>query len=104
MTDFLASYLCQNEVSYSFGCIIINVTNLGLKIPPTPVDVTSAANSPCRARVVNEYFTWEDGKMQIFDDSFDHEVWQLDPLKRSRLILIMDMAHPELTVEQLAAL
>ena len=78
--------------------------HLGLKIPPTPVDVTSTANSPCRARVVNEYFTWEDGKMQIFDDSFDHEVWQLDPLKRSRLILIMDMAHPELTDEQLAAL
>ena len=78
--------------------------HLGLKIPPTPVDVTSAANSPCRARVVNEYFTWEDGKMQIFDDSFDHEVWQFDPLKRSRLILIMDMAHPELTDEQLAAL
>ena len=83
--------------------------HLGLKIPPTPTvtstgEVTSAANSPCRARVVNEYFTWEDGKMQIFDDSFDHEVWQLDPLKRSRLLLIMDMAHPELTDAQLAAL
>ena len=34
--------------------------------------------------------------MDIFDDSFDHEVWQLDPLKRPRLILMMDMAHPEL--------
>ena len=71
--------------------------HLGLKIPPIPSNVTSTANSPCRARVVNEYFTWGDGKINIFDDSFDHEVWQLDPLKRSRLILIMDMAHPELT-------
>ena len=78
--------------------------HLGLKIPSTPVDVTSSANSPYRRRVLNEYFTREDGKMLIFDDSYYHEVWQLDPRKRSRLILIMDMAHPELTDEQLSLL
>ena len=70
--------------------------HLGLNTPPRPVNVTSTANSPCKARVANEYFTWEDGQMDIFDDSFDHEVWQLDPLKRPRLILMMDMVHPEL--------
>ena len=70
--------------------------HLGLNTPPRPVNATSTANSPCKARVANEYFTWEDGQMDIFDDSFDHEVWQLDPLKRPRLILMMDMAHPEL--------
>ena len=76
--------------------------HLGLKIPPNPVDLTTNANSPCRVRLVNNYFTWKEGEMLIFDDSFEHEVWQLDPLKRSRLILIMDMVHPELTDEQVA--
>ena len=70
--------------------------HLGLNTPPRPVNATSTANSPCKARVANEYFTSEDGQMDIFDDSFDHEVWQLDPLKRPRLILMMDMVHPEL--------
>ena len=78
--------------------------HLGLKVPPVPINVTSTANSPCKARIVNEYFTWEDGEINIFDDSFEHEVWQFDPLKRPRLILIMDMAHPELTDHQLILL
>ena len=76
--------------------------HLGLKIPPMQINVTSTANSPYRARVGNEFFTWEEGKIVIFDDSFDHEVWQFDPMKRSRLILIMDMAHPELTAKQIS--
>ena len=78
--------------------------HLGLKVPPVPINITSTANLPCKARILNEYFTWEDGKLNIFDDSFDHEVWQFDPLKRPRLILIMDMAHPELTDQQLILL
>ena len=78
--------------------------HLGLKVPPVPINITSTANLPCKARVLNEYFTWEDGKINIFDDSFEHEVWQLDPLKRPRLVLIMDVVHPELTDQQLVLL
>ena len=44
------------------------------------------------------YRTWEEGKVLIFDDSFEHEVWQ-DAVS-FRLIFIVDVWHPELTPQQ----
>jgi len=38
--------------------------------------------------------------MFVFDDSFDHEVWHDDPNAESRIVLIMDLWHPELTQSQ----
>ncbi|XP_041469732.1 serine/arginine repetitive matrix protein 1-like isoform X2 [Lytechinus variegatus] len=59
-------------------------SHLGLIIP-----------QPVRLRVGNSTRTWEEGKLFIFDDSFEHEVWQeADSL---RLILIADLWHPDLT-------
>lgn len=42
--------------------------------------------------------TWKEGKFIVFDDSFEHEVWHdgTEP----RLVLIVDVWHPELTEEQ----
>ncbi|KAJ8797065.1 hypothetical protein J1605_001875 [Eschrichtius robustus] len=42
--------------------------------------------------------TWEEGKVLIFDDSFEHEVWQ--DATSFRLIFIVDVWHPELTPHQ----
>ena len=41
---------------------------------------------------------WEEGKVLIFDDSFEHEVWQ--DAASFRLIFIVDVWHPELTPHQ----
>lgn len=41
---------------------------------------------------------WEEGKILIFDDSFEHEVWQ--DADAYRLIFIVDVWHPELTSQQ----
>lgn len=38
---------------------------------------------------------WTEGKFLIFDDSFEHEVWHNGT--ETRLILIIDLWHPELT-------
>lgn len=51
-----------------------------------------------RIRVVNETRTWEEGKVLIFDDSFEHEVWQ--EADSFRLVLIVDLWHPDLTEQQ----
>ncbi|XP_028297258.1 aspartyl/asparaginyl beta-hydroxylase isoform X7 [Gouania willdenowi] len=52
----------------------------------------------CRIRCTNTTREWEEGKVLIFDDSFEHEVWQdADSL---RLIFIVDVWHPELTQKQ----
>ena len=48
-----------------------------------------------KIRVADEEKTWENGRIIVFDDSFEHEVWHNgDEL---RLILIVDLWHPDLS-------
>jgi len=51
-----------------------------------------------RLRVSNVTQSWTEGKVLIFDDSFEHEVWHQGP--SYRLVLIVDLWHPELTVDE----
>ncbi|XP_054840887.1 aspartyl/asparaginyl beta-hydroxylase isoform X2 [Eublepharis macularius] len=62
--------------------------HLGLVIP----------KEGCRIRCAEETRSWEEGKVLIFDDSFEHEVWQ--DADAYRLIFIVDVWHPELTAQQ----
>lgn len=59
--------------------------HLGLVIP----------SKGCRIRCTNQTREWKEGKVLIFDDSFEHEVWQ--EAESYRLIFIVDVWHPELT-------
>ncbi|KAK3088658.1 hypothetical protein FSP39_022013 [Pinctada imbricata] len=61
--------------------------HLGLKVPPGP-----------KIRVAEETRQWKEGKIIIFDDSFEHEVWHDG--KELRMVLIVDFWHPELTQRQ----
>jgi len=59
--------------------------HLGLRCPDGP-----------RIRVGNaKPREWKEGKVFILDDSFEHEVWHEG--KEVRLILIVDVWHPDLT-------
>ncbi|XP_058250670.1 aspartyl/asparaginyl beta-hydroxylase isoform X1 [Hemibagrus wyckioides] len=62
--------------------------HLGLVIP----------RKGCRIRCTNQTREWEEGKVLIFDDSFEHEVWQ--DADSYRLIFIVDVWHPELSQSQ----
>ncbi|KFQ49733.1 Aspartyl/asparaginyl beta-hydroxylase, partial [Nestor notabilis] len=62
--------------------------HLGLVIP----------KEGCRIRCAQDNRAWEEGKVLIFDDSFEHEVWQ--DAEDYRLIFIVDVWHPELTAQQ----
>lgn len=42
--------------------------------------------------------SWKDGEWLIFDDSFEHEVWNNGT--SARLVLIVDVWHPDLTDEE----
>lgn len=61
--------------------------HLGLKVP-----------SGTYIRVAEETRSWENGKWLIFDDSFEHEVWHNGT--GTRLVLIVDFWHPDLTEAQ----
>ncbi len=46
----------------------------------------------CRIRVENEYLVWEEGKGVVFDDSFNHEVW--NETDGHRVVLFVDFERP----------
>ena len=46
--------------------------------------------------------TWKEGKFILFDDSFEHEVWHEG--NSLRLVLIVDVWHPELTAREKSTL
>ena len=52
---------------------------------------------PARAvlRCGDQVGSWEEGKLLIFNDAFDHEVWNFG--KRTRVVLFFDVWHPGLT-------
>lgn len=61
--------------------------HLGLKVPEKTF-----------IRVADETKSWKEGEWLIFDDSFEHEVWHNGT--SLRLVLIVDVWHPDLTSEE----
>lgn len=59
--------------------------HLGLDIPRLNHTVPTI-------RVANTTKVWEEGKVLVFDDSFEHEIF--NPTKRDRIVLILDAWHP----------
>jgi aspartyl/asparaginyl beta-hydroxylase (cupin superfamily) len=46
----------------------------------------------CRIRIGNDYCTWKEGRALIFDDTFNHEVW--NDTNGDRVVLFVDFARP----------
>jgi aspartyl/asparaginyl beta-hydroxylase (cupin superfamily) len=56
----------------------------------------------CRIRVGNEKRSWSEGRSFIFDDSFEHEVWNEGD--SMRIVFIARFYHPSLTELEIEAL
>jgi len=59
--------------------------HLGLKVPEP--------REHCRIRVADQFYSWAEGEGVIFDDSFDHEVW--NDTEGVRVVLFVDFIRPE---------
>jgi beta-hydroxylase len=58
--------------------------HLGLIVPEPRED--------CRIRIGNDFYTWDEGRALIFDDTFNHEVW--NDTDGFRVVLFVDFARP----------
>jgi aspartyl/asparaginyl beta-hydroxylase (cupin superfamily) len=58
--------------------------HLGLLVPEP--------REKCRIRIGNDYRSWTEGKCLIFDDTFNHEVW--NDTDGYRVVLFVDFARP----------
>ena len=56
----------------------------------------------CRIRVGNEKRQWSEGRGFVFDDSFEHEVWNEGDSRR--IVFIARFYHPTLTEPEIEAL
>jgi aspartate beta-hydroxylase len=56
----------------------------------------------CGLKVGGVEKSWKKGRCLVFDDSFVHEVWNLSD--RRRVVLIVDIWHPDLTSDELTLL
>ena len=63
--------------------------HLGLVVP----EVTN--EDRLEIRIADKYAHWEEGKFLIIDDSFEHEV--IHESWGQRIVLIIDIPHPELS-------
>ena len=52
-------------------------------------------------RVATETVRWKEGEVIVFDDSFEHEVW--NGSDETRIVLIIDFNHPDLSEEDIAS-
>ncbi|MEL6149702.1 MAG: aspartyl/asparaginyl beta-hydroxylase domain-containing protein [Chloroflexota bacterium] len=58
------------------------------------------APDSCRLRVHDDTIILKEGEMILFDDSFEHEAWN-DHETKSRLVLIFDVWHPDLSEKEI---
>ena len=58
--------------------------HLGLMVPEP--------RSQCRIRIGNDFYSWREGEALIFDDTFNHEVW--NDTEGYRVVLFVDFARP----------
>ena len=66
------------------------VTHLPLVVPPD-----------CALRVGGVDHAWQEGRCVVFDDTYEHEAWNRSD--RTRVVLILDTWHPDLTDVERAA-
>ena len=80
----------KSHVKPHFG-----VTNTKLRVN-LPLVVPQDASSYLRIGDVTEQL--EEGKIVVFDDSFEHEAWNNSPTG-VRVVLLVDINHPDLSKE-----
>jgi aspartyl/asparaginyl beta-hydroxylase (cupin superfamily) len=59
-------------------------SHLGLIIPGKPGD--------CVMRIEKENIIWQQGKVVVFDDTYEHEVW--NNTNETRVVLLVDVVRP----------
>lgn len=66
------------------------------------VDIPTGGPDDCAIKVAGETRQWTQGECLLFDYSYEHEVW--NKTDKTRVCLLMDVWHPEITLVEREAL
>ena len=97
-------------LDYTWGDFIFSALNPGAHLPPHcsvdnfRVRLHLGVTTPeeCGLRVGAETRTWRAGECLAFEDCFEHEAWNRSQSRR--IVLIVDLWHPDLTDIEVKAL
>jgi aspartyl/asparaginyl beta-hydroxylase (cupin superfamily) len=101
MAALAAVPLCQIEARTP--SVLFSLLRPGARIPPHHgfLNTRLICHLPlivppdCALRVGNETRGWREGELVVFDDSIEHEAWNLS--QELRVVLIFDIWRPELS-------
>lgn len=101
--------LCDSSLGYAYFSVLPPHARVGahrgatnaklrghlpLELPPEGAD--------CGIRVAGEVRAWQAAEVLLFDDSYEHDVWNGTEL--TRVVLLFDLWHPQLAAGQVARL
>ena len=70
-----------------------------LRIDADADDESGGMGTPqCGMRIAGSQVEWEEGKALVFDDSYEHEVW--NRTDEDRVVLLWDVWHPDLDMDE----
>ncbi|KAG5190796.1 putative aspartyl/Asparaginyl beta-hydroxylase [Tribonema minus] len=110
LLDATESHMTGTPMSYSFFSTLhprsaiaphTAACNLRLRCH-FPLIVPSTNADECGIRVGDEVRAWEEGKAMLFDDAYEHEVW--NHTGSQRVVLLFDIWHPELVPDERTAI
>ncbi len=96
--------LCR--IDHRTPSVLFSLLRPGARIPPHHgfMNARIIAHLPlivppdCGLRVGNETRSWSEGQVVLFDDSIEHEAWNLSG--EPRIVMIFDVWRPELCAEE----
>ena len=90
---FFSTLSAQSSINpHSSPCNIRLRVHFPLYVPPK-----------CTIRVADQVREWQEGECLVFDDSYDHQVWN-DHATDDRVVLLFDIWHPDLQPAERTAL
>ncbi|CAN0083195.1 unnamed protein product [Ectocarpus sp. 12 AP-2014] len=106
LLDGVADHMVGTPFSFSFFSTLHGGSSIAAHTAPCnlrlrchlPLTVPSTDPSQCGMRVGGETRPWEEGKCIVFDDCYEHEVW--NKTDRERVLLLFDLWHPDLAGEE----
>lgn len=92
----------------AFGNVVFSVLLPGtsIRLHCGPTNVRIRCHIPIIAppgyflMVGDVQYTWQEGKILIFDDSFYHKVYCCDNVHEPRVVLMLDLWHPSLLLSE----
>jgi aspartyl/asparaginyl beta-hydroxylase (cupin superfamily) len=102
--------LCLGDMP--FGSAFFSTLRPGAAIKPhyAPCNLRVRCHLPllvpepekCGIRVADETRQWEPGRCLLFDDAFEHEVWNRGA--QERVVLLFDVWHYELSADEIVSI